>query len=116
MPVLENIVCNYALSKGNEVSVGRVGELKCDFVMRSSHLENSYVQVALTIMARKEIEERKLLPFADNELQNLLIGQFRAEDDAGDAVSTALDASLCILPSQFRNFKIIRVSKLGRSE
>lgn len=52
--MLENIVCNYALSKGYEVSVGRVSELECDFVMRSPQLEYSYVQVALTIMASKE--------------------------------------------------------------
>ena len=56
-------------------------------------------------------EERDLLPFADNELQDLLVGRPRAEDDAGDAVPAFLDASLCILPSWFRNFKIIRVSK-----
>lgn len=36
-------------------------------------------------------EERGLLPFADNESQNLLIGRLRAEDDAGDAVPSALD-------------------------
>lgn len=36
-------------------------------------------------------EERELLPFACNESQNLLIGRLRAEDDAGDAVSAALD-------------------------
>ncbi len=36
-------------------------------------------------------EERELLPFACNELQNLLIGRLRAEDDAGDAIPSALD-------------------------
>lgn len=36
-------------------------------------------------------EERELLPFACNELQNLLIGRLRAEDDAGGAVSAVLD-------------------------
>lgn len=36
-------------------------------------------------------EERELLPFACNESQNLLIGRLRAEDDAGDAVLSALD-------------------------
>lgn len=30
-------------------------------------------------------EERELRPFACSELQNLLIGQFRTEDDAGRA-------------------------------
>lgn len=36
-------------------------------------------------------EERELLPFACNESQNLLIGRLRAEDDAGDAIPSALD-------------------------
>ena len=36
-------------------------------------------------------EEREFLPFADNELQDLLIGRLRAEDDAGDAIPSALD-------------------------
>ena len=36
-------------------------------------------------------EERELLPFACNESQNPLIGRLRAEDDAGDAIPSALD-------------------------
>ena len=36
-------------------------------------------------------KERESLPFAYNELQDLLVGRLRAEDDAGDAVSAALD-------------------------
>ena len=36
-------------------------------------------------------EERELRPFACNEMQDLLIGRLRAEDDAGDAVSAVLD-------------------------
>lgn len=45
----------------------------------------------LARLGRIVIEERELRPFADNELQNLLIGRLRAEDDAGDAVSAVLD-------------------------
>ena len=37
-------------------------------------------------------EERELLPFACNELQDFLIGWLCAEDDAGNAVSAVLDA------------------------
>ena len=33
--MLENIVYCYAKSLGYEVSVGRIGKLECDFVMRS---------------------------------------------------------------------------------
>ena len=36
-------------------------------------------------------EERELIPFACNESQDLLIGRLRAEDDAGDAIPSALD-------------------------
>ena len=36
-------------------------------------------------------EEGELLPFADNELQDLLIGWLRAEDNAGDVVPSVRD-------------------------
>ncbi len=36
-------------------------------------------------------EERELRPFVDDESQDLLIGRFCAEDDAGGAVSAVLD-------------------------
>lgn len=61
-PVLENVVFNYALSKGYEVSVGRIGKLECDFVMRSPGMEYAYAQVALTIMGSKETEDREYRP------------------------------------------------------
>ncbi len=61
-PVLENIVYCYAKSKGFAVSVGRIGKLECDFVMRSPDLEYVYVQVALTIMNSKETEDREYRP------------------------------------------------------
>ena len=61
-PVLENIVYNYALSKGYEVSVGRIGKLECDFVMRSPEMDYAYVQVALTIMLSRETEDREYRP------------------------------------------------------
>ena len=58
-PVLENIVFNYALSLGYEVSVGRIGKLECDFIMRKGGMDYAYVQVALTINASKETEDRE---------------------------------------------------------
>ena len=61
-PVLENIVFNYALSLGYEVSVGRIGKLECDFVMRKGRMEYVYVQVALTINASQETEDREYRP------------------------------------------------------
>lgn len=61
-PVLENVVYNYALSKGYEVSVGRIGTLECDFIMRSPEMSYAYVQVALTIMGSRDTEDREYRP------------------------------------------------------
>ena len=58
-PVLENIVYSYARSLGYEVSVGRIGKLECDFVMRSPEMDYSYMQVAMTIMGDRATEERE---------------------------------------------------------
>lgn len=61
-PALENIVYNYARSLGYEVSVGRIGKLECDFVMRSPEMEYAYVQVAMTIMNDRATEDREYRP------------------------------------------------------
>lgn len=57
-PALENIVYHSARSKGYAVSVGRIGRLECDFVLRKSAGDYSYVQVAMTI-AERSTEERE---------------------------------------------------------
>ena len=49
------------------------------------------VSRGLARLRRLVAEERELLPFAYNELQDLPIGRLRAEDDAGDAVPAVLD-------------------------
>lgn len=61
-PVLENIVYRYARSLGHEVSVGRIGKLECDFIMRGRDMGYSYVQVAMTIMASEKTENREYRP------------------------------------------------------
>lgn len=58
-PALENIVYNYAMSKDYKVSVGRIGKLECDFILRDKSLSYSYVQVAYTILANRETEDRE---------------------------------------------------------
>lgn len=45
-PVLENIVYNYARSLGYDISVGRIGKLEIDFIMRDISGDYSYIQVA----------------------------------------------------------------------
>ncbi len=63
-PVLENIVYCYALAQGCKVSVGRIGKLECDFILRNPEMGYAYVQVAMTIMADRSTEEREYRPFA----------------------------------------------------
>ena len=58
-PALENVVFNYAVSKDFKASVGRIGKLECDFILRDKSLSYSYVQVAYTILASKETEDRE---------------------------------------------------------
>lgn len=60
--VLENIVYIYAKSKGYVVSVGRIGKLECDFILRDMSASYSYVQVAMTIMNSIETENREYTP------------------------------------------------------
>lgn len=58
-PALENIVYIYARSLDYAVSVGRIGKLECDFIMRDSSLNYCYVQVAYTINESKLTEDRE---------------------------------------------------------
>lgn len=61
-PVLENIVFFYVKSCGHEISVGKIGKLECDFIIRKGMSQYSYVQVAYTIAANKETEDREYVP------------------------------------------------------
>ena len=58
-PVLENIVYLYAKSLGYKVSVGKIGNLEIDFILRSPFLSYSYVQVAMYILTDEKTEERE---------------------------------------------------------
>lgn len=61
-PVLENIIYVYARSHDYAVSVGRIGKLECDFILRDYEMQYSYVQVAYTIMLSRETEDREYKP------------------------------------------------------
>ncbi len=61
-PVLENMVYVYARSLDYSVSVGRIGKSECDFILRSSVNDYSYVQVAYTILESTETEDREYRP------------------------------------------------------
>ena len=61
-PVLENIIHNYALTHGYSVSVGRFGKFECDFILRNNQNDYAYVQVAYTILASEDTENREYKP------------------------------------------------------
>lgn len=61
-PALENIVYVYARSRDYAVSVGRIGNLECDFILRDNNLNYSYIQVSYTINESKSTEDREYVP------------------------------------------------------
>lgn len=68
-PVLENIVYFYAKSHDYSISVGRIGKLECDFILRDHKMNYAYVQVAYTIALSKkteDIEYKSLESIRDN--------------------------------------------------
>lgn len=61
-PILENIIYQYARSCNYDVSVGRIGNLECDFIARDNDMNYAYIQVAMTIMNSRETEDREYKP------------------------------------------------------
>jgi len=67
-PSLENVVFLYLLSCGYKVSVGRIGNFECDFVVRKQDNSYAYLQVAYSLhgsneSATNKIKEREYRPF-----------------------------------------------------
>lgn len=58
-PALENILFTYASSLNYKISVGKIGKLECDFILRDDNMNYFYVQVAYSILASKETEDRE---------------------------------------------------------
>lgn len=58
-PALENVIYTYARSKKYTVSVGRIGLLECDFILRDDYLNYAYLQVSYTILESKKTEDRE---------------------------------------------------------
>lgn len=61
-PALENIVYLYAKSLDYAVSVGRIGKLECDFILRNYDMDYFYVQVAYKMLQNKDTEDREYRP------------------------------------------------------
>ena len=67
-PSLENIVYHYLVSHGYQVSVGRIGKLECDFIVRDKKQKYAYIQVTYTLQAgdlesTQKLKEREYRPF-----------------------------------------------------
>ncbi len=85
-PTLENIVYFYAKSLDYSVSVGRIGQLECDFILRAPDMDYSYVQVCYTIAASRETEEREyrsLEAIRDNYKKYLLTTDYLLQKRSG---------------------------------
>ena len=61
-PTLENMVYIYARAHDYSVSIGKIGKLECDFILRGTDQQYSYVQVAYTIALSKDTEDREYRP------------------------------------------------------
>jgi predicted AAA+ superfamily ATPase len=61
-PVLENTIFSYARAHGYSTSIGRVGKLECDFILRRNNSEYSYVQSCMTMATSLETENREYAP------------------------------------------------------
>lgn len=67
-PSLENIVYLYFSSHNYQVSVGKIGKLECDFILRDENQNYFYVQVAYTLQGQdststEKIKKREYGPF-----------------------------------------------------
>jgi len=65
---LENVIYLYLASNGYQVSIGKIGNLECDFIIRNSNQEYAYIQVTYTLQgedakATNKIKEREYRPF-----------------------------------------------------
>ena len=69
-PSLENMVYLYLASNGYQISIGKIGKLECDFIVRSRSGEYAYIQVAYTLHGEdlkttERIKEREYRPFRE---------------------------------------------------
>ena len=61
-PVLENVLYVYARSHGYAVSIGRIGTLECDFILRHGDTQYAYVQTCMTMAKATTTEDREYAP------------------------------------------------------
>ena len=61
-PALENTIFTYARTHGYATSVGRIGALECDFILRKGDTRYAYVQTSMTMMNDRKTEDREYAP------------------------------------------------------
>lgn len=61
-PAIENVIYTYARSHGYAASVGRIGTLECDFILRNGDSSYAYVQACMTMMNERRTEDREYAP------------------------------------------------------
>lgn len=61
-PAVENVIYTYARAHGYAASVGRIGSLECDFILRRGDAEYAYVQACMTMMNDRKTEDREYAP------------------------------------------------------
>lgn len=84
--MLENLCYFYAKSRGYSVSIGRIGTLECDFILRNRDADCAYLQVAYTIAQSKETEDREYRPLKktrDNYPKYLLTTDYLLQKRSG---------------------------------
>ena len=67
-PSLENLVYLYLLSNDYQISIGKIGNLECDFIVRTPDQSYAYIQVTYTLQGEdakgtERIKEREYRPF-----------------------------------------------------
>ncbi|MCI7791246.1 MAG: ATP-binding protein [Lachnospiraceae bacterium] len=67
---LENIVYLYLVSHDYQVSIGKIGKLACDYIVRDRNQNYAYIQVTYTLQgedakATERIKEREYRPFRE---------------------------------------------------
>ena len=62
-PSLENLVYLYLVSNGYQVSIGKIGNFECDFIVRKENGEYAYIQVTYMMTGNQKIKEREYRPF-----------------------------------------------------
>ena len=61
---LENLVYLYLLSEGYQVSVGKIGNFECDFIVRKQNGDYAYIQVTYSLLGGDDkLIEREYRPF-----------------------------------------------------